>query len=89
MIGGGCMVGCRWLMITWLVWGWWGCLVSLPTVTLGCAIMVTGSDVLVENCSIGAMVGVNLSVRMTEVVNLAVSLLIRIEGIIVPASAVE
>ena len=70
VIRGGGMVGCRWLMITWLVWGWWGCLVSLPTVTLGCAVVVASSDVLVENCSIRAMVCVNLSVRMAEVVNL-------------------
>jgi len=83
------VVACRGLMVSWLVWRWWGCLVTLATVTLGSPCVVTCPDVLVEDCAVGAVVCVLLAVSVAKVIDLAVSLFISIESVVVPSSAVK
>ena len=61
---------CRGLMVSWLVWGRRGGLVTLAAVTLGSSCMVARPDVLVEDCAVGAVVCVLLAVSVAKVIDL-------------------
>ena len=57
-------------MVSWLVWGRRGGLVTLAAVTLGSSCMVARPDVLVEDCAVGAVVCVLLAVSVAKVIDL-------------------